>query len=244
MAYSGARWRGSSPTRITVRWPLTMTLHCWSSASRWSSPTPSNPSAYPLTPTSSLRACPAGSQAGALSEKEVLCRNWWFCVELWSFFFFFSFFHFFEVHGFPCCLIIHTQVWAFHEHIPQGTWLLMETGLLLRGSNLHMFSIHLHSFHHMFPTFGLKWTKQQHVRCFLPKCLPQICKQHRQNTQPTTLDTEPRWLACRHFLATKCQRKGNAVVYGHLDGEQRNKKYITGWERGRRRKKRNIKLIL
>lgn len=92
MAYSGARWRGSFPTRITVRWPLTMTLHCWSSASRWSSPTPSNPSAYPLTPTSSLRACPAGSQAGALSEKEVLCRNWWFCVELWSFFFFFFIF--------------------------------------------------------------------------------------------------------------------------------------------------------
>lgn len=50
-------------------------FHCWSSANRWSSPTPSNPSAYPLRPTSSLRAWPAGSQAGARSEKEVLCAN-------------------------------------------------------------------------------------------------------------------------------------------------------------------------
>lgn len=76
---SGAHWRGSSPIRTTTKWPLTMTLHCWSSASRWSSPTPSNPSAYPIPPTSSLQACPAGSQAGARYEKEVLCRNQSWC---------------------------------------------------------------------------------------------------------------------------------------------------------------------
>lgn len=77
MASCGARWRRLSPTRITTRWPLIMTLHCWSSASRWSSPTLSNPSAYPIPPTCSLQACPAGSQAGAQCEKEVslFCRS-------------------------------------------------------------------------------------------------------------------------------------------------------------------------
>lgn len=103
MVCSASRWRGLYPIQITTRWPLTMTLRCWSSASRWSSPTPSNPSAYHLPPTSSLQAWPAGSQAGVPNEKEVFYI--WFpavtdhvCI-LFFFFFSIGFFFFFTLNS-------------------------------------------------------------------------------------------------------------------------------------------------
>lgn len=140
-------------------------------------------------------------------------------------------------------MIYNTQagISFFQGHFTQGTWLLMDRYQLLQGSILLSFSIHQNSFHSMSPTFSSGSTKQQHVSCFFLKCLPQICKQHRHNTQPTSLDTAPCWLACRHFLATKCQRKRNAVVYEHLDEEQRKKKiYIWLGERKKKKEKKTL----
>lgn len=71
---------------------------------------------------------------------------------------------------------------------------------------------------------------------FTQNASPQICKQQTQNTQPTSLETA----LCRPLaiFRAKCQGIKNALVYEHLEGEQRHnpKKYLV-LKRGRRKKR-------
>lgn len=81
-------------------------------------------------------------------------------------------------------------------------------------------------------------TKQNNSMCvtFTQNVFPQICKQQTQNTQPTLLETP----LCRPLaiFPAKCQGIKNALVYEHLEGEQRHnpKKYLV-LRRGRRKKR-------
>lgn len=77
----------------------------------------------------------------------------------------------------------------------------------------------------MLPTFRPNETKEQHVQyvAFSQNASPQCVNYKETLLSPAPWITAHCWLACCHFQA-KCQGKRNALVYEHLDGEQRNKK--------------------